>query len=190
MRMRSGGLAAMTGLALALAGCDTGDTAVARAAGAKGVSIELPVPDPSPSADTRGAMPPRSDALPGAVAANPGASLSTIGFVEGGAALDQNARAALDRLAADPRVKSGRIVLSGHSDSEGDDEANRIMSRKRAEAVRDYLAGKGIARADMKLIALGETRPIAPNAKPDGSDDSAGRARNRRVEIDLAPADR
>jgi OOP family OmpA-OmpF porin len=37
----------------------------------------------------------------------------------------------------------------------------------------------------MRVIALGETRPIAPNAKPDGSDDSAGRARNRRVEIEL-----
>jgi OOP family OmpA-OmpF porin len=57
------------------------------------------------------------------------------------------------------------------------------MSRKRAEAVRDYLAGKGIARTAMTVIARGETRPIAPNARPDGSDDSAGRARNRRVEI-------
>ncbi len=80
-------------------------------------------------------------------------------------------------------MKSGRLVLRGHSDSEGDDAANRIMSRKRAEAVRDYLARKGLERSRMSVIALGETRPIAPNAKPDGSDDSAGRARNRRSRL-------
>ncbi len=82
-------------------------------------------------------------------------------------------------------VRGGNLTLRGHSDSEGDDEANRIMSRKRAEAVRDYLARKGLDRSRMRVIALGETRPVAPNAKPDGSDDSEGRARNRRVEIDV-----
>ncbi|MCT8001076.1 OmpA family protein [Sphingomonas sanguinis] len=186
--MRPMALVAIAGLALT--GCDSRDTTVARAAGANGASIELPVPDPSPSADTASPTPAGPDTLPGEVAANPGASLSTIGFPQGGDALDREARTALDRVAADPRVRSGRIVLRGHSDSEGDDEANRRMSRKRAEAVRDYLAGKGIARTAMTVIALGETRPIAPNARPDGSDDSAGRARNRRVEIALASADR
>ena len=36
------------------------------------------------------------------------------------------------------------------------------------------------------MIALGENRPVAPNANPDGSDDEAGRARNRRVDIAVA----
>ncbi|OMJ32832.1 hypothetical protein BSZ14_06310 [Sphingomonas sp. Sph1(2015)] len=103
----------------------------------------------------------------------------------GGAGLASDAKATLDRLAADPAVRSGNLILRGHSDSEGDDEANRIMSRKRAEAVRDYLVRKGLDRSRMRVIALGETRPVAPNAKPDGSDDSEGRARNRRVEIEL-----
>lgn len=172
----------MTGMALILAGCGEKEAAVARSAGTKGATIELPVPDPSPST---GAASVKPDTLPGEIAANPGATLATIGFAEGGAGLNAEAKATLDRLAANLTTKKGPLTLRGHSDSEGDDTANRIMSRKRAEAVRDYLAEKGVDRARMTVIALGETRPIAPNAKPDGSDDSAGRARNRRVEIEL-----
>ena len=170
------------GLAYMLAGCGGGDD-VARQAGANGASIELPVPAPSPTK-----TPVKSDSLPGEIAANPGASLTTIGFPQGGGGLNEAAKAALDRLAADQATKNARLTLRGHSDSEGDDGANRIMSRKRAEAVRDYLVRKGLARDRMRVIALGATRPVAPNANPDGSDDSAGRARNRRVEIERDPA--
>lgn len=177
MRIRSVGLSALTGLALATAGCDSRDPAVARAAGAHGSSVELPIPAPSPP------VPATPDARPAA----PGNAV-VIGFPQGGATLDRDARSALDRLAADPAAKASRITLRGHSDSEGDDAANRRMSRRRADAVRDYLAKKGLNRTGMTVIALGETRPIAPNAHPDGSDDSAGRARNRRVEIELDPA--
>lgn len=163
------------GLACALAGCSGGGD-VARQAGASGASIELPVPAPSPG---------KTVAQPDTVTADAGASPTTIGFPQGGGGLNSEAKAMLDRLAADPAVRGGSLTLRGHSDSEGDDEANRIMSRKRAEAVRDYLARKGLDRSRMRVIALGETRPVAPNAKPDGSDDSDGRARNRRVEIEL-----
>ncbi|KQO57510.1 hypothetical protein ASF14_16345 [Sphingomonas sp. Leaf257] len=163
------------GLACALAGCSGGGD-VARQAGASGASIELPVPAPSPG---------KTVAQSDTVTADAGASPTTIGFPQGGGGLNGEAKAMLDRLAADPAVRGGSLTLRGHSDSEGDDEANRIMSRKRAEAVRDYLARKGLDRSRMRVIALGETRPVAPNAKPDGSDDSDGRARNRRVEIEL-----
>ena len=54
-----------------------------------------------------------------------------------------------------------------------------------AEAVRDYLVKNGVSRARIDVIALGERRPIAPNAHADGSDDPEGRARNRRVEIEV-----
>lgn len=166
----------MAGLAGLLAGCGDGG-AVARRAGSSGTSLELPVPAPSLAAKARSAEP-----TPSATDAR------VIGFPEGAAALNGEARTMLDRLAADPAVRSARLILRGHSDSDGDDAGNRRMSRQRAEAVRDYLADKGIARDRMQVIALGETRPIAPNAKPDGSDDSAGRARNRRVEIEVGPA--
>lgn len=171
MRLRLGAWGMMAGLAGLLAGCGDGG-AVARRAGSSGTSLELPVPEPSPSAKAPSTTETRSDAM-------------VIGFPEGGASLNREARAVLDRLAAEPAVRSRRLILRGHSDSDGDDAGNRRMSRQRAEAVRDYLADKGIARDHMQVIALGETRPIAPNAKPDGSDDRAGRARNRRVEIEV-----
>ena len=175
--MRPGGGMIVSAMALTLAGCGDGNTPVARAAGTNGTVIEMPIPEPSPSA--------RATPDP---STNPDTPLATIGFPEGGATLSREAKATLDRMAEQAAVKTGRLTLRGHSDSDGDDTANRTMSRKRADAVRDYLALKGIARDRMTVIALGETRPVAPNAKPDGSDDSAGRARNRRVEIALTPA--
>lgn len=184
MRMRPGGWTIMSGMALTLAGCGDGKTPVARAAGTTGAVIEMPIPDASPSARAT----PGPSAPAGESVANADTPLATIGFAQGGAALSSEAKAALDRMAEQAAVKTGRLTLRGHSDSDGDDAANRTMSRKRAEAVREYLVRKGIARDRMTVIALGETRPVAPNAKPDGSDDSAGRARNRRVEIALAPA--
>lgn len=105
-------------------------------------------------------------------------------------ALDEAGRAAIDALLDQPAMKSGSaIILRGHSDSRGSDGDNLAASRVRAERVRDYLVEKGVAPGRITLIALGETRPIAPNATLDGSDDPEGRARNRRVEIDVSGAD-
>ncbi|MDD3799282.1 MAG: OmpA family protein [Novosphingobium sp.] len=114
----------------------------------------------------------------------------TIGFAEGGDELDAAAKERLDRLAESEQVRAGwPIVVHGHSDSTGSDEANLRASRRRAQAVAAYLAGKGIGEARMAVIALGEQNPVAPNAKPDGTPDEEGRARNRRVEILVAPAE-
>ena len=64
-----------------------------------------------------------------------------------------------------------------------------MASKKRAEAVAHYLEKHGVAKDRITVIALGEGRPIAPNAKLDGSDDPEGRARNRRVDISVTPGD-
>jgi len=118
----------------------------------------------------------------------PGATLA----FPSGAQMDDAARAALDRLIADPALPSdGRFVVRGHSDSLGDDRKNLVTSRRRAEAVRDYLVKNGVDEDRIEVIALGERRPIAPNATLDGADDPAGRARNRRVDVEVllaAPA--
>lgn len=109
----------------------------------------------------------------------------TIRF-ERGAALDAAAEAALDRLLADPALPEGAaFVLRGHSDSPGGDAANLATSRRRAAAVADYLAEKGVARDRITMVALGERRPVAPNAHLDGSDDPEGRAKNRRVDVEV-----
>lgn len=95
----------------------------------------------------------------------------------------------LDRLAQLVAAGSaGQIAVEGHTDAKGDDDYNKRLSEARAEAVKAYLIGKGAEASRLRTIGLGELRPVAPNAKPDGSDDKAGRQRNRRVEVILPKA--
>lgn len=101
--------------------------------------------------------------------------------------LDETAKATVETLLSNPAMQAGGpITLRGHSDSRGSDGDNKVASRIRAEKVRDYLVAKGVDKARITLVALGEARPIAPNARDDGSDDAEGRAKNRRVEVTVA----
>lgn len=112
---------------------------------------------------------------------------AVIGFGTSSMALDETAKATVDSLIASPAMKAGGpVTLRGHSDSRGSDGDNKVASRIRAEKVRDYLIEKGVDKARISIVALGEARPAAPNAKQDGSDDPEGRARNRRVEAVVA----
>ncbi|BAC89769.1 OmpA family protein [Gloeobacter violaceus] len=80
--------------------------------------------------------------------------------------------------------KNAPIEISGHTDSKGADGYNRSLSERRAEAVRSYLANNfSVTTGRLTARGLGEGKPVAPNTKPDGSDDPAGRQKNRRVEI-------
>ena len=111
-----------------------------------------------------------------------------VGFEDSRAVLNEAAKAAIDSLLTDERFAGGGpITVSGHSDSAGSDAQNLAASRRRAEAVRDYLVSKGVAAERIAVIALGERRPLAPNAQSDGSDFPEGRRRNRRVEITVEP---
>ncbi|WP_129792135.1 OmpA family protein [Sphingosinicella sp. CPCC 101087] len=102
------------------------------------------------------------------------------------ATIRADARPTLDRLVALIEASGeGEISIEGHTDSKGEDAYNRRLSEQRAEAVKAYLASKGVAEDRLSTLGLGETRPVAPNAKPDGSDDEEGRQRNRRVEVIL-----
>ncbi|WP_121116119.1 OmpA family protein [Croceibacterium ferulae] len=110
----------------------------------------------------------------------------TVSFPEG-ARLTQEAETQLTGMLEAKALKEGwPIVLRGHSDSDGTDGANLATSRRRAQAVADWLVAHGIDKARIRVIALGEQNPAAPNARPDGTPDDAGRARNRRVEITVA----
>jgi flagellar motor protein MotB len=78
------------------------------------------------------------------------------------------------------------VNIEGHTDSEGGDQYNQMLSRRRADAVRGRLVQREGLK-DVKFLShgFGATRPVAPNAKPDGSDDSDRRQNNRCVEIVL-----
>jgi outer membrane protein OmpA-like peptidoglycan-associated protein len=102
------------------------------------------------------------------------------------ATLRATARPTLARLAQlISQGGAGSVSIEGHTDSRGDDSYNRSLSLARAEAVKAYLVEQGIPADRLRTLGLGETRPAVPNAAADGSDDEAGRQRNRRVEVVL-----
>ena len=70
----------------------------------------------------------------------------------------------------------------GHTDSVSDEAFNQQLSEARANAVKDELKKDGVT-ATMDATGYGESKPVAPNENADGSDNPAGRALNRRVEI-------
>jgi outer membrane protein OmpA-like peptidoglycan-associated protein len=75
-------------------------------------------------------------------------------------------------------------TVEGHTDAKGDDAYNLALSKRRAEAVENWLVKSGgVDAARISAKGLGETRPVASNTKPDGADDPEGRKKNRRVEI-------
>jgi len=78
---------------------------------------------------------------------------------------------------------AGAVRIEGHTDSKGDDRYNQKLSERRAGSVRDWFVRHGLGGLRFSASGLGETRPVAPNARPDGSDDPEGRRKNRRVEI-------
>jgi outer membrane protein OmpA-like peptidoglycan-associated protein len=77
-----------------------------------------------------------------------------------------------------------QVSIEGHTDGKGSDSYNQALSEKRAAAVAAWLtATGGVDGATLRTRGFGKTKPVAPNTKPDGSDDPEGRAKNRRVEI-------
>ncbi len=72
--------------------------------------------------------------------------------------------------------------IYGHTDSVSDEAFNQKLSEDRANAVKNELSKDGVS-ATLDATGYGETKPVAPNENPDGSDNPAGRALNRRVEI-------
>lgn len=84
-----------------------------------------------------------------------------------------DARETLDRLAQLISASGGgAISIEGHTDAKGDDDYNKRLSQARAETVNIYLTDKGVSADRLSTIGLGELRPIAPNAKADGTDDA------------------
>jgi OOP family OmpA-OmpF porin len=114
--------------------------------------------------------------------------MQTVGFPDGGSRLDPAAEQALvNVLESEQIAEDWPIVLGGHSDSAGGDRANLAVSRKRAEAVAKWLREHHVSGDRIEIVAFGEQNPVAPNANPDGTPNEAGRAKNRRVEIRIAP---
>ncbi len=73
------------------------------------------------------------------------------------------------------------VDIVGHTDSTGSLQLNQDLSNRRAQSVASYLASNGVAASRISSYGAGPSQPIASN------DTTAGRAQNRRVEINLRP---
>ena len=102
------------------------------------------------------------------------------GFGSSRAELPDAARARLDQLVIQIQGagQAAFIEIEGHTDNLGDENFNRQLGMRRAEAVRDYLYEQhNVPLHKMNTFSFGESRPAAPN------DTSEGRAQNRRVVV-------
>ena len=103
------------------------------------------------------------------------------------ATIKPKAQQALQQAAAVIREKAkGTVRIDGYTDAKGSDAYNLRLSGRRARAVKDWLVTKeGLGNVTFVTHGYGEENPVAPNAKPDGSDDPEGRQKNRREQIIL-----
>lgn len=78
-----------------------------------------------------------------------------------------------------------KIEMSSHTDSIASEAYNIQLSQRRAESTVNYLIKKGIDPTRLVAKGYGESKPIARNTNPDGTDNPAGRQRNRRTEFKI-----
>ena len=162
-------------LLLALAGCERQETAPEPAASE---SVPQPTSIMRDDLDDSVLPPPEPQLAP---------LDARISFSDGGAELSESAMAELASILRSPQIaEGGPILLRAHSDSGGSGEVNMRASRRRGEAVRDYLVENGVDEARITIIAFGEQNPLQPNARPDGTPNEPGRAANRRVDLLVA----
>jgi outer membrane protein OmpA-like peptidoglycan-associated protein len=101
-------------------------------------------------------------------------------FVAGSAVIKEASNNSLNDLAGLLLKKpEWKIQISGHTDNVGNDQANLILSKKRAESVKTYLVSKNVPAERVKTLFFGKTKPIAPNETEEG------RQKNRRVEMKI-----
>jgi outer membrane protein OmpA-like peptidoglycan-associated protein len=108
----------------------------------------------------------------------PAPATYTLFFQEGTAQLTPASKPVIDTLRAELSRRSGaEVQVTGHTDREGSDEDNDVLSQRRAEEVLGILAGEGIPRELMTAVGRGERQPKV--VTPDGVAEPA----NRRVEV-------
>jgi OOP family OmpA-OmpF porin len=101
-----------------------------------------------------------------------------IRFEPGKADISPDSLGLLDRLTETAlRCPTANIEIAGHTDADGDQDANQALSEKRAQAVADYLLRAGLPANRLTPVGYGATQPVA------GNDTDEGKAQNRRIDF-------
>jgi len=155
---------------------DAGWTPATAAPGCDGAVVAAPVAAPAPAPAPRAAAP---AAAP--VAAATKVTYAADAFFDFDKAVVKPAgKTKLDDLVSKVKGINLEVIIAvGHTDSVGSDAYNQKLSVRRAEAVKAYLVSKGIEKNRIYTEGKGEKQAVASNVT------SEGRAKNRRVEIEV-----
>jgi OOP family OmpA-OmpF porin len=105
-------------------------------------------------------------------------SKGRIRFESGKADIVADSAGLLDRLVETAlRCPNATIEIAGHTDSDGEENANQALSERRAQAVTDYLVRAGLPANRFTTVGYGSTQPVA------GNDTEDGKAQNRRIDF-------
>jgi OOP family OmpA-OmpF porin len=113
-------------------------------------------------------------------------SLLGIKFPSGRSTIDAGSAALMKKVQQGlAQFPGASISVEGHTDANGTDSTNLILSQDRADAVRQYLVSNfGIDPEKVSSVGYGEARPVATN------ETAAGRTRNRRIDLVIRPEQR
>jgi OOP family OmpA-OmpF porin len=101
-----------------------------------------------------------------------------IRFESGRATIDPDSAGLLDRLIETAlRCPTANIEIAGHTDADGEDNFNQMLSEKRAQAVAEYLVKAGLPANRFTAVGYGSTKPVGTN------DTDEGKAQNRRIDF-------
>jgi len=179
--------------ATAAAGCDgaivakpaAAAPAAAPAPAARPAAPAAPAPAPAPAAAAPAAAPAPAAAAPRPAAPPPAAATKVTYAADAFFDFDKSVlkaegKAKLDDLVGKVKGINLEVIIAvGHTDSVGSDAYNQKLSVKRSDAVKAYLVTKGIEKNRVYTEGKGEKQPVADNKT------SAGRSKNRRVEIEV-----
>ncbi len=159
---------------------DANWTPATAAAGCDG-AIVAPKAAPAPAAKAAPAPAPKAAAPKAAPAAATKVTYAADAFFDfDKAVLKAEGKAKLDDLVGKVKGINLEVIIAvGHTDSVGSDAYNQKLSVKRSDAVKAYLVSKGIEKNRVYTEGKGEKQPVADNKT------SAGRSKNRRVEIEV-----
>ncbi|WP_283745436.1 OmpA family protein [Sideroxydans sp. CL21] len=160
--------------AMAIPGCDgvpanegmptSPKTTAPAPAPAVAVAAPAPVPAPAPAPKT--------------IFTDKPITIEGANFDTGSAKLKSGAFGQLDTVVEfAAKYKDANLAVVGYTDNRGKEAANQVLSRERAESVKAYLTGKGVAASRITTDGKGSANPVGDNGT------AAGRAQNRRVEI-------